>query len=421
LTIRAPEVALSEDGKVLPLPKEVEESLVAFVQQRVGRPLDEHRAWQWLIISHNQICGPGRKIALHKRLRCGWSDPLNEGVVRRKRQQKDVIAVLQQQIQDLQDLLKQSVSPNSTAAALIGNGQVTTPDTVEEPKEKVEIVQPSSEEDFPLIMEFHGKECHLARDIDFFEALKGKSARIFSFQNAKGNWAVYVEAEEYDIPVRIDIPSGIIHEVPIAKSDKSVLAKVQSSFPGKEMSQGKAKGKAAAPQLKKVVKEKPRGRSPAPKVQPRSQDLPAGPLRVKNVPRSSVLNEVQKTALKKAFKIDESPISADQWEALSKAEKSAVRKARSLPRWAVQAVGSNPKNLDKVIKGELTADNFRSEVQGPQRPSSPKGKKTPTTARSGKKGRAKSEPRGKPRGQTAPQGASRLEMVLDLLLKEVRR
>lgn len=145
-----------------------------------------------------------------------------------------------------------------------------------------------------------------------------------------------------------------------------------------------------------------------------------GPLRVKNVPRSSVLNEEQKTALKKHFKIDLLPeISADDWEKKTGKEKTALRKSRAIPRWAVQAVVQNPKNLKKVLKGELTKENFQRELVVPKTRSrskeKDKGAKSPSPKRGGKP-RPRDRSRGP--GDRAPtRGHSIVSELFDLLYR----
>jgi len=95
------------------------------------------------------------------------------------------------------------------------------------------------------------------------------------------------------------------------------------------------------------------------------------PLHVRGLPRSTALSDEQKETLRKFLKIPP-PLDKDSWDAMSKKDRSAATKKRSLPHWAVTSVLRDPKNLDRILKGEVTKDNFIQTVQ------SGKGKPTPS-------------------------------------------
>jgi hypothetical protein len=108
---------------------------------------------------------------------------------------------------------------------------------------------------------------------------------------------------------------------------------------------------------KEVEGKKEEGKKPDPLVQG------GNPLRVKGVPRSSALTEEQKAALRKFFKLSDDSVSPEVWAGYSKKEKRAYTKQRTLPHWAVTAVLRKPENLERVLKGEITKDNFGQQVQ----------------------------------------------------------
>jgi len=103
------------------------------------------------------------------------------------------------------------------------------------------------------------------------------------------------------------------------------------------------------------------------------QEKGEGPLHVKGLPRSKDLSEGQINALRKFFKIEESSkVDPDVWAKMSNKDKSAHRKAHSIPRWAVAAVKDKPTNLDRIISGELTKTNFVGSRSGPATGAPPK-------------------------------------------------
>jgi len=78
-------------------------------------------------------------------------------------------------------------------------------------------------------------------------------------------------------------------------------------------------------------------------------------------PRSSLLSEDQKGALRTFFKVPP-PLDPGSFSALSKEERKKTSAAQSLPRWAVTAVLRDPGNLPRILKREITKDNFVTKV-----------------------------------------------------------
>jgi hypothetical protein len=83
------------------------------------------------------------------------------------------------------------------------------------------------------------------------------------------------------------------------------------------------------------------------------------PLRAKGVPRTQGLTEDQKKSLRKFFKVPTDPLpSKEELASMDKVQKTALLSKYTLPKWAVTAVSSNPGNLARIVKKELTKDNF---------------------------------------------------------------
>lgn len=96
------------------------------------------------------------------------------------------------------------------------------------------------------------------------------------------------------------------------------------------------------------------------KSEPRKEDPLNGtnPARVKGEPRVRALTEEQKLSLRRFFKVVDVPVEPAAWAAMSPKEKTLARAARSIPKWAVAAVARNSRNLEEIIRGRLTKDNF---------------------------------------------------------------
>jgi putative sterol carrier protein len=83
------------------------------------------------------------------------------------------------------------------------------------------------------------------------------------------------------------------------------------------------------------------------------------PLNVKGTPKSKALSEEQRKALRAYFKLETEPIPQDEFAKLSKKEKTKALKSRSIPRWASEAVLRKASNLQEILEGRLTKDNFQ--------------------------------------------------------------
>jgi hypothetical protein len=93
------------------------------------------------------------------------------------------------------------------------------------------------------------------------------------------------------------------------------------------------------------------------------------PLKVEGLPkkvRSRDLPEATRTALARFFKLPagEKPLEKAAWDALTKSERTKYRTDRSIPRWAIQSVGTDPKNLGKILSGNITKETFGNQQNG---------------------------------------------------------
>jgi len=385
LTIRAPAQARSEEGMVLSLPEDIQKELIAYSLKKGQKPPPmEHLAWQWLIVSHNQVCEKEGKIHLHRALRRGWADPLNKGVSRRRNKIQDENAKLKRQLEVMAKfMVDQGLSASELPPEILEEESKFEAEHLDSSSDDEEAEGPLSTTYLPLPKyAFLGeRKCDLAPSIRFFEELEGKTARISVFRT-QGTWAVYVEDSQYDIPVTLDLETGIIQE------SKSTAA---SSTPVPEGTPKKAVPSQATPKVKKAAKA-----TKAATGKPVADTPLANPLKVKGLPRSASLTKEQHQDLKKFFKIEDIRKSDEEWAAMSNAEKSAFRRSQSLPKWAIQAVVANPKNLVRILKGELTASNFRA-VDYPVQPA--KKDRKPANPKRGRRGRSASVPREKSRGR----------------------
>ncbi|UHK02570.1 hypothetical protein [Heterobasidion narna-like virus 1] len=81
------------------------------------------------------------------------------------------------------------------------------------------------------------------------------------------------------------------------------------------------------------------------------------PLRVKGQPRAAALTAADREKLRKFFSTDGKSFSKEEWDELSKEDRTAHQKANAIPHWAVAMVLRDTKNVAKIISGELTKDN----------------------------------------------------------------
>jgi len=136
----------------------------------------------------------------------------------------------------------------------------------------------------------------------------------------------------------------------------------------------KAKGKTATralpdpPKPKKVGKGKA-GKSPDEKPGS-SKEAPVAqenPLRVKGEPKSKALSNEQRAALRKFFKLKDTPVPPEVWSQLDSKGKSKAMAERSIPRWASDAVLKSATNLQQIVEGKLTKDNAMTAARDPRK------------------------------------------------------
>jgi len=100
------------------------------------------------------------------------------------------------------------------------------------------------------------------------------------------------------------------------------------------------------------------------KVPPVAQE---NPLRVKGEPKSKALSNEQRVALRKYFKLKDTPVAPEVWSSLTSKEKSAAMAERSIPRWASDAVLKSASNLQQIVEGKLTKDNAMTAARDPKK------------------------------------------------------
>jgi hypothetical protein len=88
------------------------------------------------------------------------------------------------------------------------------------------------------------------------------------------------------------------------------------------------------------------------------------PLHVKSAPKSAALSDEQRNTLRRFFNLPEGKVPAQEWAAMTPAAKSAELKARSIPRWATDAVLRSNDNLPLILNGTVTKENHSSVAKG---------------------------------------------------------
>jgi hypothetical protein len=124
--------------------------------------------------------------------------------------------------------------------------------------------------------------------------------------------------------------------------------------PGRKESAGNSGLKPSLPLPKQPKKEVPisgKGKAPV------EED---NPLHVKGTPKSRALSLEQRHALRRHFGLEEGLVDSESWSVMSAKEKSLALKARSIPRWASEAVLRHSDNLQAILEGRLTKDNMTS-------------------------------------------------------------
>jgi hypothetical protein len=338
LLIYAPPKALSEEGAVLPLDKDVEDRLTAFVTRsgKTAAPFDSDRAWQWLIISHNASGLP--KVKLPNKLSVSFP---NAGYFRRNRGE---VALLEQIRLQKQALEAQAVQLEKLGAKVSVEGTAALVEMIQSTVETRTLPDVSAE--FPTELTFQGVKYKRMTDPDFYLQDVNVITSTMVLRSGEDT-AVYssfgVTILEWD-PLR-----GVVESLKVVTT-KGVTP-VSSSLPQEN------------PKVEKKVKspKKKSSSAPAPNIEAgkKKEEKPPVALRVKGLPRSSDLTDGQRESLRRHFKIDvASKLSDSEWTALDKVSKTAHRLSMSIPRWAASAVKQDPNNLGRIIAGTLTKENF---------------------------------------------------------------
>jgi hypothetical protein len=89
------------------------------------------------------------------------------------------------------------------------------------------------------------------------------------------------------------------------------------------------------------------------------------PLREKGTSRVAALAVEDVNALKVHFNLATDPIPEEEWANYSKEERGKFISGNTVPRWAATAVAIDRRNLQKILKGEITKENFSKVVPTP--------------------------------------------------------
>jgi hypothetical protein len=444
LTVCAPREAVSEDGKLMPLPEDIESELISWSKKTgSGKPRQEHLAWQWLIVSHNQGLPKARRVRLARELRRHQDDHYSKTAIQARTRKLDQVETLKQQLGELTAIVSQFVNRStpltkdekSVATSLVGHIEGINELYDEESKapyvsdaeqssgeESLHLDNQDDEEDWnpPNTVEFNGKTYTYAPP-DWHHDVEGHLVQVITFKH-KGRWGVYVSPSTDDVPIKFDEKTNRIIRCPFpAKPDSQVLKEIKEGEAKAKPSTATSKAKSSPKQSVARKKAQPEAKSQAevgvllsevktstPVTEPKapaeegtksvrgaspSADSRSGPLRVNGAPRTADLSEEEISALRAYVQRDVPEITGEEWESLSTKEKSKYRKSRSIPRWMLMAVKTNRRNLDKILKGKLTIKNSK-EIQlaaSSLKAKKAKGKPEPNkTSRSRSRGRSKS-------------------------------
>jgi hypothetical protein len=379
LTVKAPCEALSEDGRLLALPTvpvagdrfSVEEALILFSGKKL--PKDFHlplswRAWQWLIASHNMVF-KDCKVPLKNGLRREWNDPLDtkrkDQGVKRSEEIKELKKIIELQKAHINELV-QVIETNLNSGSRSPSTQRSTKLAVENAggalhladriQEKLELEETAVQQDlkassassdtqvddtwYPLKMSFEGKEMNhfMPYDDDWWANRVDSVFEVSVFEEA-GRLIAFAGRPQ---PVTASADDGEITLVARHSPGKTEPPKPKS-----------AKKKTSSPSRKKGNVKMAVG------------DVPGNPAKIvgvpKGQPRSKTLTDGQRASLRRFFKLKD-PLPATEWEALSSKEKRTYLSQMSIPRWAVAAVEARPDNLNKIISGKITADNYQKSI-----------------------------------------------------------
>jgi hypothetical protein len=411
----APPEAVGESGKPLPLSPAHESLLTAWANRRAkAPPRDEIVAWRWLIISWN-IVNQQQRVPLLRSLRFNYSrkepqtpaptvesvlpdksGPLKEDLDKvwasfvtlarnwkvRVKVSGSVSDPLEWNIPEEQrtaylsifnglEGMRSAIQSASKSAFDLLSMQVNTPDSSSEEGDEA-----SPDMEYPDSVETRGVVYHRLSLSDVLrlpqeESFAGWRAGPYFY----GNRSVKLPGNPLGPPDKVAEPAA-----PQAKGKGKGKApdrnRVEPPMP--EGGYGEGSSKTAPPPKpapegdpgQEVVLSRdfrPVGPTPKKKGDPLNT---TNPLRVKGEPRTRALTEDQKTTLKRYFRVVDTPIEPEAWQKMTPKERSSARAARSIPRWAVAAVARNPRNMEEIIQGRLTKNNFSQRVSTPNQPKS---------------------------------------------------
>jgi hypothetical protein len=365
---RAPIEAVDDHGQILPLPPHIEEELLIY-QARNGkvavRPPKAHVAWQWLIISHNAQPHVAYRVSLHRKLRASFGGLQNR--------------VRKPDAQHQQERRPSQPPPKGEGSSI---GMSTSADSDEEKfpaagsaGTSFDVEAATTDNPLPLSIEEDGQVfVPISRGELTGNAPWGYSVRVFfvSKLDSEGNEVLgaYIgDKKPIGASARMQ-DTIVLPDEPAKKVVKFTTPKAANASPrpGAEAKKGGKVSKGRKGQRGNPLRVVPADADPVSgegeqKTEPPGQRSPANPLRIKAVPRSEALSEEDKASLRGYFHVESEPIDPAVWDAMSKQDKTASRKARSIPRWAVAAVLHSPSNLARVLRGDLTKENFVGVVR----------------------------------------------------------
>jgi hypothetical protein len=189
-----------------------------------------------------------------------------------------------------------------------------------------------------------GSEVYYRNDIDLLDIKEGQTY-LSVIHNGIEYHAV---AGSSSGPIKSQKAKG---KTPVLPVSKPVKEETKVKDPGEGPSKASV---PLAKKSKKVAKDQKAKPDPL---------TTENPLRVKGEPKSKALSDQQRDTLRKFFKLENEQVPSDKWAAMTNKERSLAMKARSIPRWASDAVLRHPDNLEKIVKGELTSGNRQTTMQ----------------------------------------------------------
>jgi hypothetical protein len=406
----APAEALDGQGSILPLSPAAESFCLAGVSgEPKGKLTPKERAWlawRWLILSHND-CQPAHRVTIPRKLHFGYerkrATMKDSTVLNPKDLQAAVTqamgnvnlsdyyhtADISKSFDKITGLLSKMVAPygkwDAAGRAYETEGEIPGGDPIVRSANNILVVMDElltrEDQGVPVLpVALPEEELEKIRE-DLLDHLESSMWERFSKEadkeeekssgeplEIKVHGVSYVRTEHTD---PASLPAGTVSVFQDGRLYVQVASVPLPSSP-KKKEKGKKKAEAGGVALSPTT--------PAPKPKKEKKpELAGNPLGVKGNPRSSSLTEVQRTTLRKFFQLPDESVPQEEWERLSKKEKTKARLSRSIPRWAVSAVLQHDSNLEKIVKGDLTKENFNSQVKVTPKTSAPKGDQVEAT------------------------------------------